>query len=86
MIKEEALENAEFLQTNMEEEKKNKNKTCHTFFQRHAQDTPNWEKHVNGNFGQLLETRLDYSEMVSWGKTFLKGWNKMTHIEESVKL
>lgn len=41
MIKEEALENAEFLQINMEKEKK---KTpLPTFFQRDAQETPNWE-------------------------------------------
>lgn len=37
MINEEALENTEFLQTNMEK------KTLHTFFQWDAQETPNWE-------------------------------------------
>lgn len=40
MIKEEALENAEFLQTNMKKEKKT---PLHTFFQWDAQETPNWE-------------------------------------------
>lgn len=83
MIKEEALENAEFLQTNMKKEKKN---TTSHILSAGCSGNTKLGKYINGNFGKLLETRLHYSEEMSWEKNFLKGRNKMTYVEESIKL
>lgn len=80
MINEEALENAEFLQTNMEK------KTTSHILSAGCSGNTKLGKYINGNFGQLLETKLHYSEEMSWEKNFLKGRNKMTYVEEIVNL